>query len=460
MSRWETGSKRPPPPVLAGYERVLGLPDLSLVAIDRLLRRTALSDPPDDPVRRPADLEAEFDDLFERVDENRDLTGGDWMRMAAGLAQNQNVYLYSSTWAALCRRLVSELTRSSGIAFARRYEAASRLMSHQRASRHLTLCLGEFVMHPDVQNVAPSLTLLREVGDSGGADLVAKLVSSNNALLRRGAGVAAGAMAAQDSFGNEALSALEGYVLHELRRPGKAHQRLDVLDIATHFPSTAFDRLLSRTDPRMQHHLIRARTTGEIAATDTSRMIPDQMATYAEVRLGRNAHDPDQLLRRLLRESLFHVSRERRNLASTLLAISPYAPHLAASALELTQSEQEVTARMAWSLLRRLGHLVTRESVTDFAITQSRSEHLAHGLVTLGLATGPITDATADELLHHVRTTSRDGVRHSALFALGMSGHPHLRQLAARDDASAANARWWLGLGCSLHDMDVQAPIV
>lgn len=455
LSRWEAGTVRPSSSVLRAYEQRCGLPDSSFIAADRLTRRTAGSRIVSD--RFEGDVTAhEFDDLLERLESERDFTGGDWLRLASGLANMETVYLHSDLWNLLCARLVNELTRSSGVALLRRYEAATQLLTHRRAPRHLMRALGEMVMHPDVQNVAPALTLLREVGAGAAADLVIRLIMGTDPLLRRGASIAAGGLAARHAFEGESLEFLERYVCMELRRPGDVMRRLDILDIATQLPDGSFNRLLATSDARTRRRLTRVRATGELASPSTAHSVPDQMAAAAEQALGRHVHDPDQMLRRLLREALFHVQRERRHLGATLISLSPYGPPIAAAALELTRSDDEVVARTSWSILRRLGHLTGRDAVAASLNFHDHPTHLAHGMVTLGLATGPMDEDISGRLVDAVIHSSRDGVRHAALFALGMSGHHRLHELADGHDKRAASAAWWLETGPSVHDVDLR----
>ena len=453
LSRWEAGTVRPSASVLRAYEQRCGMADDSLTAADRLMHRTSGSQTL--PTRCDDSLSvSEFDDLFERLEHRHDLTGGDWLRLSCGLAQVDTVYLHTSVWQVLCARLVNELTRSSGIAFVRRYEAATQLLTHRRAPRHLMRALGELVMDPHAQNVVPALTLLREVGDGAAADLVVRLIAGDVPLLRRGASIAAGGLAARDAFTGESLTQVERFVGSELRRAGDGSQRLDIIDIATQLPEDAFARILISADTRTQRRLTRARLTGELAPVETARVVADQMAASAERALNRSAHDPDQMLRRLLREALFHAQRERRHLAATLIGLSPYGVCLAEIALESTHGRSDLVARMSWSLLRRLGHLIDREKVSAALDATDHPSRLAHGMITLGLASGPI-DARTDTLLTTQATDSpHAAIRHAALFALGLSGHDRLHDLAASGHDLATAAAWWIATGPALHDVD------
>ncbi|WP_460809107.1 hypothetical protein [Nocardioides salsibiostraticola] len=399
--------------------------------------------------------ENHLDDLFDRFDQDRALTGGDWLQLSTGIAHAGTVYLPPAVWNTLCTRLVNELTRSSGIALVRRHEAIVQLLQQRRAPRHVMRALGRFVLHPHAQSVVPALTLLREVRGTESADLVMRLIMGRDNLLRRGASIAAGGLAAQGSFTGDSLVLLEKYVAHELHTPSVIARRLDVFDIATQLPEDAFERLLDVGDARTRRQLIRVRMTGELASPAIARPVADRMAEAAETALGRHAQDPDLMLRRLLREALFHVQRERRHLAATVISVSPYGPPIAKAALALTGQGDELTARTSWSILRRLGHLITREEIGDTLRASPHSSCETAGMITMGLARGPMNQQIARHLRVEATDSPRQDTRHAALFALGMSGDENLETLIHGSCELSARATWWKQTGPALLDSDV-----
>ncbi len=455
ISRWESGTQRPSPAVLEAYEGKVGLPRQSVAAAERMLRR--LSDQP--PTTQSSSHEAdELDSLFALV-ESAEATGGDWLRLANGVAHHERVYLHPDTWTRLCAQLVSEMTRSSGIALLRRYEAAAVFVAHPQAQAHLTRQVGEFVMHPDVQNVAPAMALLRGVGDGAAADLVLRLLRGDDRLLRHGASAVAGGLAADGRFGRSELHVLELYVARELSK-GALVKRLDVLDLVGQLPEESYARVLAGIkNSRTRRHVVLARTSHEVAPPDISRIVAEGMATFAESALQRHAHDPDQMLRRLIREALFHAQRDRRHASGVLLGLSPYGRAIARSLLDLTGDPDDLVAGLAWSAVRRMGHLVTREEVAVAARRERRPGLLARAHLTIGLCHGPLDDQTADSLARCARDDeAKDSQRHAALFALGMGAHDHLHSLAADNGTRAGRAAaWWIRTGPSLHDPDVVA---
>lgn len=460
ISRWESGQLPATHKLIEAYENVIGLPDGALWATSRLLHRSSGEDARSAAVR-PAEARTseELDDLFDRI-EARTATGGHWLRMTSDLAHFERVYLHRTTWTTLCTQLVGELTRSSGIAFFRRYEAACALLAHPQGGRHLTRSLGRFVLHPDVQNVAPAITLLREVSDQAAGGLVLRLMTDQNKMLRRGASGVAAAMVARGRFPRGSVEMLEAHTGVELGKRGGIARRTDALDLATQLPEASYDRVLaSIPEPQVRRRLEHARETLELVPRDLARAVSEGVATYAEAATRRAAYDPDQMLRRLVRESLFHVQRERRHLASVLLAVSPYGEPAARAILELASDSDDLVAGMSWSVLRRMGHLLNRRKVADAVANESRDGIRARGLVTLGLTSGPLEDDVADLMIATARASTTDSLRHAAVFALGMTDHERLRLLAAEDPALARSVSWWRSLGPAIHDEDVQVPV-
>lgn len=459
ISRWESGQLSVTHKLIEAYEGVIGLPDGTLWATSRLLHRSAGEDARSASIRpATARTSEELDELFDRI-EARTATGGHWLRMTSDLAHFERVYLHRTTWTTLCTQLVAELTRSSGIAFFRRYEAACALLAHPQGGRHLSRSLGRFVLHPDAQNVAPALNLLREVSDQGAGGLVLKLMSDDNKMLRRGAIGVAASMAARKSFPKGTHDLLERHAGRELGRGGAVTRRTDAIDLATQLPEASYERLLAAIpEPRVRRRVERARETRELVPHDLARAVSEAVATFAEAATRRAAYDPDQMLRRLVRESLFHVQRERRHLAAVLLAVSPYGEHAARAILDLASDSDDLVAGMSWSVLRRMGHVLDRRQVVGAIADESRDVIRARGLVTLGLTVGPLEDDAASLMVATAKEASSDALRHAAVFALGMTDQERLRELASEEPALAGPVGWWRSLGAAIHDPDVDVP--
>jgi hypothetical protein len=460
VSRWESGSQPIGHRHLTAYEAAVGQPEGALLAANRMLLRAAGQPLPSETFS--GTTVDDLDELFRLVDMKR-ATGGHWLKLAGDLGFYERVYLHAATWTTVCNQLIDELSRSSGVAFLRRYEAAVALLGHPQSRRHITRSVGRFVMHPDVQNVAPALGLLREVADESASELVLRLMGGESGLLRRGAVSVAGALAAQGAFGHKDIRAIERHVGHELRKGGELSRRTDAIELATQLPETGFHRVVAAIkDRETRRRVSQSRATMELVDSGLARIVAEGVSAYAEASTtSRNAPDPDQMLRRLVREGLFHVQRERRHLAAVMLGLSPYGRAVAKTVLKLTRESDDQVASMSWSLLRRMGHVVERDEVAEFACSEKRPALRARGFVTTGLSRGELNDDAADLLLEEARTSKAPSLQHAALFALGMSDHSHLSELCEDEpEESRRGALWWRRIGSSLHDDDVPSELL
>ena len=450
VSRLEAGEQTPLQRVIAGYEQVSGVPAGSLQSVNALLRRASgLAGSVEKGLGVSSAL---LDESFERIDRQR-ADGSDWLRVSRELETRERVYLPPQLWASLTTQLVGELTRATGMAHVRRYEAAASLLHNSTGRRHLTMAIGRFVMDPDAQSVTPALALLQEVNDHPAGELVLRLMGEGNPLLRRGAAGVAGALAARDGFVHDRYDALERHVGSELSRDSPTLRRSDALDLASRLPEASYARILGAVnDTRVRSALTRACTSLELVDRDVSRTTCEGIATFAEAAAGRAAQDPDQMLRRLLREALFHVHRDRRQLAAIVLAASPYARPVAEAAMSASVERNDATAAMSWSLLRRMGHVLDRGEVAERAFAEKRPALHASALITLGLSTGAVPHAMGEHLLRTAHEHSSTRLGHAATFALGMSGHQHLQALANQAGPCQRAALWWTSVGSALHD--------
>lgn len=453
VSRWQTGALRPRADVLDAYEAVVGLPEGALRAA-----RTAL-DPAADRSTTGEALSVEagvaLDECLTSLS-GPGGTGADWMRLSRSLTSYERVYLEPSTWQRLTTRLIAELSRSSGAAHLRRHAAATELLAHPSAGRHLSRSIGRFLINPDVQTVASVMALLRAVDDDSVGDLVLKLINDDSRVLRRGALSVAPALAARGHHTDDINAALEHHAAHELGRGRATERRIDALDLVTQLSEPALRRVLASVgDPKMQRRVALAHATHELVPTDVARGSADSTAARVEALVGRAGHDPDQMLRKLIREALFHARAERRQLAGLLLACSPYAHAVACTLLRLVARDDtdDLTTAMSWSALRRFGHVLTRDEVAAVALGEKRPALQARAWAALGLAQGEVHDDVAAQLAHTTSQGTTYDQRHSALYALGMTGHSTLQALLTHERPELRRgAAWWLDLGSAIHD--------
>ena len=460
VSRWESGQHAVSFRALCGYEEVLGLPEGSLVAANRqLVRDSDLATKQPERVSFQARNERAPDllisDLIDRATTSSDqMSGGDWLKLVTELEHFELVLLPSRNWAALCERLVQELARTNGIDQLRRYEALTTLISHPVAQRHVLHALGVWLTDTDVQVVAPMLGLLRQLEDPAASALVLRLLDAENKALSHGAVQVAAAKLARGHFETTSTALLEQ---HAIRGLVASKRSADLLDLLAHLPDDSFRTVMATMkDGPLRTRVLQARDTKDLAVKDASRTLSRTVATQAQsMTPSVYSSEPDQMLQRLIRESLFHVSGTRRRLATYLLALSPYAPAVAECFVSLVGSDREVLGERAWEAVWLLGPGSRRKDVvslvdTDHAWTQRRA------LVSLARSPEPLT-AEEQDRVRRVMKSSNTSVRRAALYAVGLQAPHHLpTPLETQSHPDAAAVRWWRRLGPAIRDEDAQ----
>ncbi len=454
ISRWETGSSPASHEVIGAYESVLGRPPGALSSVADGLRRSFADGPP-----RPAldgeDLRSP-DRLLENALSGKSMAGTDWQELAATLTAYSSFFLRRPEWDALAGRLVAELSRSAGLAYVRRYEAAARLIRHQSAQRHLSRALGGFVMEPDSQVVLPVLQLFTEVDDPAAGALVMRMMGEDNKALRRAASSVAATKLRKGVLPEAGMRQLEAYAASTLRQTEPLDGGLDAFDLAMQLPWDSFQSVLERIpDRRVQRQLGNARSTGElIPRLQAAAIVADLAAAVQadETDVRRHPED-DNMLRRLLREALFHMHKSRRHQAALLLASSPYRHAVARQCHDLVGGSNYFLAARAWVVLMRVGHAGRRPEVLLRAMSEARPTLRSRALITIGLDETELTEREAQALVTSVAPTERGSVRHGLFFALGMSGSDLLVELTDHEsDSFRSSAQWWRTVGPAIHE--------
>lgn len=461
VSRWESGLQPLPTRVAATYEEVLGLTEGSLVSVAGGLRRSFGTGPtPRENVLRDTELsESELNRLIDRT-ESGGATGAQWLQLADHFNRFDRVFLREADWTALCRALVNELGVAAGAGYVRRYEAAAAFIRHANARRHLILAVGQFVTDPDTQVVAPVLNLLSEVPDPAAAALTLRMLSadSENKYLRRAASSVAATKLARGHFDETALPRLESHVVGALRRGESLDGRLDSFDLAVRLPEDSWERVHGALRTRRAHQLVsQARTGDEMIPSARAASVVAELAPAVQADTpSHHSQEPDLMLRRLLREALFHSHKPRRHHAALLIAASPYRPAAARHCLRLACDDNDLIAARAWTVLMRLGDGGNRDRVVELATSEKRPSVRARALVNVGLG-GALTPEQSAAIAQRY-DASRSMERHATLFALGMAGAPDLAAFAdSEDPETQRGARWWMGQGTAIHDSDVVA---
>jgi hypothetical protein len=464
VSRWESGQHPVSFRALRGYEQVLGLPEGSLVAANRqLVRDSGPTDTLPERVSFQARNEKAPDVLISGLmdratgtDPVKDvMNGGDWLKLVTELDHFELVLLPSRNWAAMCERLVRELARTTGVDQLRRLEALATLVTHPVAQRHVLMALGAWFTDPDVQVVTPMVRLLQQLSDPAASKLLLKFLDSDNRTLTAEAFQVSATKLARGHFEPASLALLEQQALRGLLVPG-AKRGTDLFDLLTHLPDDSFQRVVGRLkDGPLRNRVLQVRETHDLGGRDASRKVSREVATLAQSATPSvYSSEPDQLLQRLVREALFHVSGNRRRLATYLLGLSPYAPAVADCLFELTGSERELGER-AWEAIWVLGHGKRRADVSalvdaEHAWTRRRA------LISLARSPHPLTTEEQEKVRRAMRSDNK-AVRRAALYATGLQAPQHLpTPLETQGHPDAPAVVWWRRLGPAVRDADAR----
>lgn len=459
VSRWESGARRLPSEVLAGYERVLGLADGRLTAVAHSVQRAFGTEEHESSAvaDQPPELHAELDELFEAI--LADGPGQDlalsWVRLSELLTRGTAVYLRPPTWAQLTDRLARELPRAVGIGYVRRCEALRLLLRHEPSRKHALRSIGAVVTDPDTHMVSQPLALLAEVDDPQATALLLKAMAGRDALIYRGAAWAAARKLATGRLDPAETADLAAATLRLAQRPLPLVPDVFVLDLAAQLPWDAAQRLLtdcagSPLLPRLQTAVDEgllapgstARGTARRLVTDVTRAMPSP-----------SGMEPDVLLERLLLEALFHAHQERRHQAGLLLAASPYRGAVARSLSHLVEDESELHAQRALALMLYLGGEEQRQQLLRWSADDARPRRRMRALLTLAHLREPLSAAEEELLLEGLRRGTDPAVRRAHLYALGMHRAACLAALSEDpDDYVGRAARWWRRTGGALHD--------
>ncbi|NPC95835.1 hypothetical protein [Nocardioides sp. zg-DK7169] len=452
ISRWESGLHVVPERTVRAYETLVGAVPGSFLAIARGLARSFGVEQPARRVGGPEEV-TDLDRVFEDLDAGR-ASGAQWLGLAIELTQYDRVYLHPSTWQTVCRSLLGELARAVGSAYVSRYEAATMLLLQADSQRHMLRALGEYCTDPHVQVGRGAVTMLAQLPGSQASDLLIRLHASGHPTLGPATWGVLAAKSRRQQFSDDYRDVLVRAATHGLRRAEATPHGVNALELAAHLPDPAFEVVLSSLrNEGKRAWLQQSRATRELVPAATARQLASRIADRAQS-TGPHAlrDDPDLMLRRLVREALFHLVKARRRHAANLLGASAYSRALAPLVLELAGGADEFLASRAWSLLSSLDCSAIRDRVRVIALDRRRPWVQGRALTQLGRDRHPLSDADAETVTGFLASEHAE-LRYAAMFALGMSGADHVLPLTTHPDAQVANAaQWWLRTGPALHD--------
>lgn len=438
LSRMETGQLRDGR-VVDGYEAALGMVEGSLRApIDILCRTFPQVSPRDaDPGSR-IETVRELSQLTERLQGAEPVTGGEWLRWARATASPGNIGLPERQCLEILVRLVSELARSVSHGYPSRYEALALMRCS--AYGHLVLSAAEEeVQRTHAQGLGDLMSAVGEAVTEDALEWCLALLVDDREYVAR-----CGALAIEN------MGQISGTEFWE----GVAPRLLDALDATA--PDSSQEEWIA--------HLVRLvprqvwRRGGRVPSRPLPSPAPVPSMSRGESNtlwsqclavaraVGHETGVGDQpMLARLLYDICFGHWESRAVTAYMLLSGVPLLGRAAGqhvAALVETADDPRIRSRGARRLLGVLhGHAIPS--------VQRWFTDADPGLRGAALAvTGAAGRDVPDHVLHaNLRDPETSRL---AIYSAGMSGHPHLAEVASAADQPPdvrAAARWWLDHG-------------
>ncbi|UDY23732.1 hypothetical protein [Nocardioides sp. Kera G14] len=414
VSRWESGARQPSAVALAGYEKVLALPDRSLRAIAVLLQPNAPSLP---GPRVASGYDGRLGDLIDLVVDGQ-ARGADWLEFAEELLRHGPIFMRPGVWEGPCARLIEETARSLHAGYLTRRAAVRLLLAHPTLRAHVLEAINGYLARPGAPRRADIASLLRFAPPVEGSRRSVEKARSDDAASARGATRAAAALLAHGLFDDAALPELTDHVAVAL---GTSPEDIHVTDLFNRLPPAARDEVSGRLGPAGPP------ATGELVPVEIAGSVAISIAAEAQAAAPVQVRsEPDRMFQRLLREALFHPHAERRAESASLLMMSPYQPglgHALASALE--KATDETLPRIA-SLLRCC--LTNAQAPVLFGLLGSETPNIrAHALTALGNCPKPLSEREITLLRGMDWSTARQ--QESADYAIEMHAPETGREL-------------------------------
>ena len=439
LSRWESGNGPLSPAIVQAYEEILGLPAQQLRSTVSLL--TGSSAAPT-PAEDPAAAERTLDTLVERVLGGESCGGDCWVRLTSELAAHPAIYLRSVLWRSLATQLISELSRSVGVAYTARLAALHQLIAHPMAHNDVIAAIGQYVTDPHAVRVDDVIASLAQSPSAGGRFLALGLLASGDADLQNGAARAIGAMQAAHAWSSSLDASLESGLIDLLGASTATADTHLHADLLRYLDADARERV-TKAVGEPQHQFLLDHAT--LTSPATASLIAANVTASAQESAPMVGDAPDPMLERLVREALFHAHSERRHRAAVLLAASPYAAGIGGAAAGLFNADDPLIARRAADLLR-------------FAITPAETDHVlkapvqrseevqAAALTALGHVP-ELDDSHVEHVLRQSHPWETEPQADAALYVLGMHGLTD--RLAAHEVPARVSsaAEWWRRTG-------------
>lgn len=439
LSRAETGQLRDGS-LVDGYERVLGLEEGSLRApIDVLARTFPWVSPGDARPGPPISTVIELSELTGRLDSVDDVTGGEWLRWARAISVPGNVALPEALAQRIIDRLVDELARSCGHGYPTRYEALAKVRCSDYGFLVLRAARRE-VARPHAQGLGDLLSAVGEAVTPDAVQWCLELLRADRPYVATCGALALENMAEispRGAFWPDVVPHLiEAYDASE---PGSAQEEwiAHLIRLAPAATWTGTHHTPARPLPPVPdvEGFERHRTNRHWA----------QCAAIADDVTRTVGVGEQPMLARLLFDIGFGHWESRAVTAYFLLGAVPALVHPVWDRLgELVEAEPD--QRLRHRMARRVHGALTGRIVAPALEWLDSPDPVLRGagLQVVGSSGGLLP-------LDVVRRALADpDTARAATYAIGMSGHPALPDIAADEDLTESvrgSARWWIERG-------------
>ena len=466
ITHWEAGRRPVDQLVLRGYEHLLGLPDLQLVAVADAARFMAGGptlgrgvDPGD------AALQRRTEDLLYRAVEGDVMGGGDWAELTGNLLAMPQIVLFPrEVWSGLAERLLAEMVISESTGWLQRTEALNRLLLHPSGELAVIRGCADLIGDGANQVFIDPLTLLESAAHPEATSyLLQQIADPTNEHALRGAWYSAAEKIRRGHFSPSELGALSRLAADLLTgdapHPGCRVAAAELLRQTHANVAPKFAGALRRAaaDDAVTRNVLHR---GRMASAEAATTVIERLAWHAISRLPRDGPAEDPMLKHLIEEMLFHPQISRRVLAAQFIEATPYrAPVAAALLAELRSGLASAAVELVCAVLQALSALGgpdARPPVEGLVLTTGVPPAVTEAAAwSLGHLRGESPAAFWPAALARQRTTGPARPSPLALsaacglvYALGISRDlATLRRLSAdasHEPAVRAAARWWL----------------
>lgn len=444
LSRWESGTGSISAEVVQAYEEILGLPAQQLRSTVSLLTGASVAPT---SAESPAAVERMLDGLVESVLSGENCSGERWILLTSQLAQHPAMFLRAALWRDLANRLISELSRSVGVAYTTRLVALRTLIAHPMAHNEVVAAIGQYVTDPCAVRVGDVIAALAHAPSASGRFLSLGLLASDHHAVRAGAARAVAAMKAANTWADGLDEALTKSIVHLLdpsSTPGSAltpaYGNADVLRyLGPEALATVIEEL---GDDRHRQFVL---DHASLTSPATASLIAASITATAQESVPSIGDAPDPMLERLVREALFHSHAERRHRALVVLMSSPYAAGIGGAAAGLLNADDPLVARRAAELLRFCITPAETQHVLD-APVERHPDVQATALSALGHLP-EFADSLVEEVLEQSEPWAGEREPQPVVYVLGMHGLTDRLAARALPSHVESAAAWWRRAG-------------